>query len=99
MTPEKWQFLSFIFLSGILFVAFAPNINNDELEDKVHTGAAIISLTASQIWVAIVKPEFLSLWIFFFLYILVKIKDKEKLSDTNYKFWAEIIMLLTLCQI
>lgn len=94
MTPEKWQFLPFIFLSGILFVAFAPDFESNELTEKVHVGAAIVSLIASQIWVAIVRPQNLSLWVFFLIYLFIN--RKKKISETNYKFWAEIIMLLTL---
>lgn len=99
MYPEKWQFLPFIFLSGILFVAFAPDFRSDELTDRVHTGAAIISLIVSQIWVAIVNPKVLFIWILLLIYFLLK--RKEKILETNFKFWAEIIMLLTLvlCQI
>lgn len=99
MQPEKWQFLPFIFLTGILFVAFAPDFRDDELTDQVHTGAAIISLIASQIWVAIINPKVLWIWLLLLIYLFLK--RKEKISETNFKFWAEMIMLLTLvlCQI
>ena len=99
MQPEKWQFLPFIFLTGILFVAFAPDFRDDELTDQVHTGAAIISLIASQIWVAIINPKVLWVWLLLLIYLFLK--RKEKISETNFKFWAEMIMLLTLvlCQI
>lgn len=99
MQPEEWQFLPFIFLTGILFVAFAPDFRSDKLTDQVHTGAAIISLIASQIWVAIINPKVLWVWLLLLIYLFLK--RKEKISETNFKFWAEIIMLLTLvlCQI
>ena len=99
MTPEKWQFLPFLFLSGILFVGFAPDFRSDNLTDRVHTGAAIISLIASQIWVGIVNPFALILWSVILIYFLIKYKEQKSIKkvfeNTNIKFWSEIVMLLT----
>jgi hypothetical protein len=47
VTPDNFKFLPFIFCSGILFVAAAPNFNSSDLTLKVHYVAAIISFVAS----------------------------------------------------
>lgn len=100
MQIEQWQFLPFIFLSGILFVAGAADFQRSDLTDKVHTISAIISLIASQIWVGLICPSVLFIWLFLLLYILIKIKEYKSIKKifefTNIKFWAEMLMLLTL---
>ena len=99
MQIEQWQFLSFIFLSGILFVAGASDFQGSDLTDKVHTISAIISLIASQIWVGIVNPFALILWSVILIYFLIKYKEQKSIKkvfeNTNIKFWSEIVMLLT----
>ena len=47
ITPEPFKFLPFIFCSGIIFVAAAPNFRSNTLTDKVHDYSAIISFIAS----------------------------------------------------
>ena len=84
MTPDNFTFLPFLMGAGISFVAIAPNFKSDWLDDKVHTVSAIIAFAASQIWIALLNPILLLTWIPF---IFVR---------NNYKFWAELIMLLTI---
>lgn len=85
------QYLAFITICGVLFVAFAPNFMDDELVDSVHTYAAIIAFIASQLLVLLNNPIVLCCWIPYLIYITF--------TRQNFKFWAEIIMLITICLI
>ena len=100
ITPEPFKFLPFIFCSGILFVAAAPNFRSNTLTDKVHDYSAIISFIASQIWVIIIDPIPLLMWIFVLFYIINKYNEYKSLSlmiqETCIKFWTELIMLFML---
>lgn len=48
-TPTKYQFLSFLTLAGIMFVASAPAFR-EEFEGKIHFGAAILSGICATAW-------------------------------------------------
>ena len=97
VTPENYQFLAFITFAGVLFVAFAPNFKTDTLIDNVHTIAAIITLIASQLWVALINPMYLLWWIPIIIYILVGFFKKISiLKLPGIKFWSEVVMLLTI---
>lgn len=84
----EYPYLAFPALCGILFVVFAPNFMTDSLVDRVHTGAAVIAFTFSQIWVGLHNPIILLEWVPYLIYILF--------TRQNFKFWAEIVMLLTI---
>ena len=100
ITPENYQFLTFITFAGVLFVAFAPNFKSDTLIDNVHTIAAIITLIASQLWVALINPIYLLWWIPVIIYILVGLFKKISiLKLPGIKFWSEVVMLLTIYNI
>lgn len=95
LTPTKYQFLAFVSLCGTYFVALAPNFNSDILTDQVHTGAAIISLISSQIWVGLINPLTLLFWIPVIIYGLFALSKGYKLLEIpSIKFIGEIIMLL-----
>lgn len=100
ITPVKYQFLAFLAIAGIMFVAAAPDYRNDDLVDYVHTGSAIFSLIISQILVFLISPYILMLWIPLILYIIIlwiNTKSLNKVfSDYPIQFWGEIIMLLTI---
>ena len=97
ITPESFKFLPFIFCSGIVFVAAAPNFKTNKIIDTVHDYAAIISFIISQIWVAIIDPIPLLMWIFILLYIINEFNEYKSLSlviqNTSIKFWTELVML------
>lgn len=97
ITPDSLKFLPFIFCSGIIFVAAAPNFKTSTITDKVHDYAAIISFVASQIWAALIDPVPLLMWIFVFFYIINRFNEYKSLSlmiqETCIKFWTELIML------
>lgn len=83
-----------------MFVAAAPDYRSNSLTDSVHTGSAIIALILSQIWVYLISPYTLMLWIPLLLYIAVlwiHTKSISKVfSDYPVKFWGEVTMLLTI---
>ena len=97
ITPENFKFLPFLFLTGIIFVSAAPNFRTNKFIENVHNWSAIISFILSQIWVAIVDPTPLILWLFIIGYVIVKFKKYKSLSliieNTCVKFWAELVMI------
>ena len=99
MVSGDYSYFAFPGVAGVLFVAFSPNFRSDDLEDAVHTGSAIIALIFSQLWVGFINPISLVWWIPFLIYFIVQWFKNKTLSKvfggTNIKFYAEIIMLLT----
>ena len=53
---SSFQFLSFLAPSAIAFVATAPAFKSDDLENVVHTTAAIVAAICSLAWVAVITP-------------------------------------------
>lgn len=101
MLEMNYSYLAFPALCGVIFVAFTPNFKDDDLVDRVHTWSAIVALIFSQIWVGVTNTWILCLWIPFIMYLCVQYKKyrsfKRILDESNSKFYAEIIMLLTVC--
>lgn len=99
MLEMDYSYLAFPSLCGTMFVAFTPNFRDDSLVDQVHTWSAIAALIFSQLWVALTNPLILYAWIPFIIYVIIDIKDyrciKDFLDNSNAKFYAEVIMLLT----
>lgn len=99
MLEMDYSYLAFPALCGVIFVAFTPNFKDDDLVDRVHTWSAIVALIFSQIWVGVTNYQMLYLWIPFIMYLCIQYKKyrsfKRILDESNSKFYAEIIMLLT----
>lgn len=53
---SDFQFLSFLAPSAIAFVGTAPAFKSDDLENVVHSTAAIVAAICSLAWVAIITP-------------------------------------------
>jgi glycosyltransferase len=51
-TPEQYQFVAFFIVASILFVACAPAFR-EELEGKVHAGAAIVLGLSAVTWLTL----------------------------------------------
>lgn len=97
ISGENYEFLAFIAVSSVFFVAFAPNFKSDKLVDMVHTGAAITALIASQLWVALVNPWNFLFWIPLVIYgTYGKLKGYKLLDIPSIKFITEVLMLLTI---
>lgn len=78
--PEMWQWLGFITVVGGLFVAFAPNLE-DDLEEQVHMAGAVILGLSSQMIVAILNPWMLLVWVTWIPFA----------SGNSKIFWAEMV--------
>ena len=53
---SDFQFLAFLAPAAIAFVATAPAFKSDDLENVVHTTAAIVAAFCSLVWVAAITP-------------------------------------------
>lgn len=53
---SDFQFLAFLAPSAIAFVGTAPAFKSDDLENVVHTTAAIVAAICSLAWVAVITP-------------------------------------------
>lgn len=95
-TPESYQFLAFLMCAGLCFVGVAPNFKAG-LDRPVHIVATSIAALCSQVWVALTLPWLLLVWLAWFLYIGVRIKQVWNgnlwYSFVRCKplFWAEVI--------
>lgn len=99
----NYSYLAFPALCGVIFVAFTPNFRDDSLVDQVHTWSAITALIFSQLWVGLTYPLALLLWIPFLVYLATQYNKyrsiKDLLDKSNSKFYAELVMLLTVYSI
>lgn len=95
-TPESYQLLAFLMCAGLCFVGAAPNFKAG-MDRPIHIIATSIAALSSQIWVALTCPYLLLVWLAWFLYIGVKIKQvwNGDLWNSFVKckplFWAEVI--------
>ena len=55
ITPDEWQFLSFLSCAALVFVATAPNYL-DRSQKYVHSVSAIICAVCAITWASIVIP-------------------------------------------
>lgn len=86
LTPEDFRFLVFLTVAGVLFVAFAPSFK-EELEGKVHAGAAILAGISAVTWLIIMTGiPFVAI-----LGCIIAICDRKR-----YAFWIEAGLLLNL---
>lgn len=103
MLEMNYSYLAFPTLCGVLFVAVTPNFRDDNLVDQVHTWSAVVALIFSQLWVGLTNPIILNWWILFLIYLYIQYKKyrsfKKILDESNSKFYAELIMLLTVYSI
>lgn len=53
---SDFQFLAFLAPAAIAFVGTAPRFKSDDLENVVHTTAAIVAAICSLAWVAVITP-------------------------------------------
>ena len=63
LTPDPFKILAFATTAPILFVAVAPRFKDLELEQRVHSGAALISAIFSILWSAIMLQ-----WLFLIVF-------------------------------
>lgn len=85
-TPIDYQFLSFLTLAGILFVATAPAFK-EELEGKVHFGAAVLAGICSMAWLICISGV---PWIAILGIVIALFQWRRKL------FWIEAGLLINM---
>lgn len=99
LTPESYQFLTFLICAGLCFVGAAPNFKVG-MDRPIHIIATFIAALGSQVWIALTCPYLLLVWLAWFLYIGVRIKQvwNGNLRNSFVKckplFWAEVITFL-----
>ena len=100
VTPENYQILAFLSIIGISFIGVADDFRRDESVDMVHTISAIISFICSQIWIGLIIPELLLIWIPLLIYLVIKFIKYRNISKifkyTSIKFWAELIAIMSI---
>lgn len=95
-TPENYQFLAFLMCAGLCFVGAAPNFRQG-LDRPIHIIATTIAALSSQIWIALTCPWLLFVWLAWFLYIGVRMKQVwngnlwNSFRECKPLFWAEVI--------
>lgn len=100
VTPENYQIFAFLSMIGISFVGVADDFRRDKSVDIIHTVFAIISFICSQIWIGLIIPELLLIWISLFIYLIIKFIKYKNISKifkyTSIKFWAELIAIMNI---
>ena len=96
--PNNIEFLGFLSLIGVIAVAASPDFRNDKLTDKVHDISAVLAFIISQILVILINPLLLLNWIPVLIYIIVWYIKYKTLNVPYIKFFAEVIMILTIYQ-
>lgn len=85
-TPEDWQFLAFLILGSLMFIAASPAFK-EELTKGVHFGAAITCGVATTAWVSLIAGV---PWLGI-AGAVGAIADRKR-----WTFWLEIGLLLNL---
>ena len=84
---SDFQFLAFLAPSAIAFVGTAPAFKSDDLENVVHTTAAIVAAICSLAWVAVITPYWYMILVWFGYIALVVILTSSYKSCLVY--WLE----------
>ena len=84
---SDFQFLAFLAPSAIAFVATAPAFKSDDLENVVHTTAAIVAAICSLAWVAVITPYWWMILVWFGFIALAAILTSS--YKTCLVYWLE----------
>ena len=84
---SDFQFLAFLAPSAIAFVGTAPAFKSDDLENVVHTTAAIVAAICSLAWVAVITPYWWMILVWFGFIDLASILTSSYKSCLVY--WLE----------
>lgn len=99
-TPESYQFTAFLACVGMIMVGAAPHFK-EGLEKKIHTAGAVLCLLFSQVWVLLICPWPLLVWLCYLAYTVVMMIKKwngnfiSSFILTKPMFWVEITALIT----
>ena len=84
---SDFQFLAFLAPAAIAFVGTAPAFKSDDLENVVHTTAAIVAAICSLAWVAVITPYWWMILVCFGFIALAAILTSSYKSCLVY--WLE----------
>lgn len=84
---SDFQFLAFLAPSAIAFVGTAPAFKSDDLENVVHTTAAIVAAICSLAWVAVITPYWWMILVWFGFIALAAILTSS--YKTCLVYWLE----------
>ena len=99
VSKPNTEFLAFIACVGMVLVGAAPNFKNDER--RAHLAGAYLCIIGSQIWVAVNTWYFLSLWLIWMAYTIIKVVKQDegtfvyKFMSTKPMFWIEVTALVS----
>ncbi|WP_300794312.1 glycosyl transferase [uncultured Bacteroides sp.] len=102
ITPENIQAIAFISCAGIIVVGVSPDFRSDT-DGKIHQTGAFICITGSQLWVALMYPFTLIIWLAYIPYILTMyfiyrekgMSNKESLMSTKPFFFVELSSIIS----
>ena len=84
---SDFQFLAFLAPASIAFVGTAPKFLSDDLENKVHSIAALIAAVCSLAWVVLVTPYWWMILVWFSFIALAAILTSS--YKTCLVYWLE----------
>ena len=86
---SNFQFLAFLAPAAIAFVGTAPAFLSSDIENKVHSIAALIAAACSLLWVILVTPYWWTILVFLGLVALGAFLTKT--YKTSYVYWLEMV--------
>lgn len=86
---SDFQFLAFLAPASIAFVGTAPRFLDDDLENKVHSIAALIAAACSLAWVILVTPLWYLILVWFGYAAMASILTST--HKTSIVYWLETI--------
>lgn len=90
---SDFQFLAFLAPVAIAFVGTAPAFKSNDLENVVHTTAAIVAAICSLAWVAVITPYWWMILVWFGFIALAAILTSSYKSCLVY--WLEQVAFLS----
>ena len=99
VTPDCYQFTAFLACTGMFLVGAAPNFR-DGFDKKVHISGVALCIVFSQVWVTLVCPWMLLVWVAYLIYTALMMKKNWKGNFisayllTKPMLWVEITALL-----
>ena len=88
---SDFQFLAFLAPSAIAFVGTAPAFKSNDLENVVHTTAAIVAAICSLAWVAVITPYWWMILVWFGFIALAAILTSS--YKTCLVYWLEQVAI------
>lgn len=86
---SNFQFLAFLAPAAIAFVGTAPAFLSSDIENKVHSIAALIAAACSLLWVILVTPYWWTILVFLGLVALGAFLTKT--YKISYVYWLEMV--------